>query len=196
MDAIEKELDVFEEIGKIEHPVRCISSEGKERKIFDVETGKLLSSVALPQHRPIVFILDGDHGITWEYKVFSFSKKKAIQEVEEMHRFLRELGGPEYFVGLPAPKDYAYTVFYGNEPARAHEVFDPRSVVKKVVTFKPEKYKEMVVWSWEADEGGEGGEGEAPQEKRLRKEYEFKFPSTIKNILALPSEKGNEIAVE
>lgn len=173
---IDREVDIFDKLGRFEYPVRGLVEmhEGGEyvRRIYDVQTGELLSSIPpTANYNRIVFVLDGDHGITQDHKVYSFSKMKVVQEIQDMAEFFKQTAQSRYFTSLSIPEKYAYSACFSITIPEVYAVFDPDLTEKKFVTHRHIDPDRIAVWGWNG--------------KEVKKEYEFDFKAPVHQVISL-----------
>lgn len=179
MSATDKEIEVFERIARVEIPIRGIGvyEDRFSWRIYDIQTGELLEKILPGENREIVCILDGDHVITGDFKLFSLREKREVQDLKEMKDFFgRDNPLPSFFKTLPASQEYTYS--FGG---RGYEVFEPSRVVEKVVL---RGERSIDVWNWNPNAvRGERSETAG----RLKREYTFEFKADIvSDLIPLP----------
>lgn len=195
---IDKNIDVFENIGHVDLPVTQVYEDKDQYWRVDLETREVLGSVpaigvANYPVRSIELVLDSNHFITGTFLVVSLSDGKVVQELREMSTFKRGKWNSE-FVTLPAAEKYVYSLAtppYAMFPpsGRGYSVFDPEKEVKTLVLARSNSIQ---VWNWNTTEGSGTGD--------LKLEYSFAFKAYIEKLIALPKASQilsvNEIGVQ
>lgn len=163
-------------VRRLEYPIRGVHTLKKKKwEIFDIGTGELLETLKVGKGRFIFVVLDGEHVITDDYKVFSLEEKKNTQDIREMEKFFGTSSEEKRnFLTLPGPEKYEYV--YQGESESAFEHLE----AKKLVLYA-DGGKKIEVWSW-------GGQ-------KLKKDYTHEFPYKIESIIVPPGSQEFEIGV-
>src|SRR5579883_2223339 len=138
-DDLAREVELFEEFNRLEYPVRGYAEgstfpRNTKGLVIDIQNGEFLSSI--PSQQRLAAVLDGDHIMDFDHKIFSLLTGKVIQEVKELSEFRDEYPlSTEVlnYTKLPAARPYCVYIEEGNPTAFSSGIFDPHLAVKKLV---------------------------------------------------------------
>lgn len=181
---LSREVELFEEFNRLEYPVRGYAEgttfpENTRGTITDIQNGEFLSTI--PSLQRLAVVLDGDHIMDFDHKIFSLPTGKVVQEVKELSEFRDRYTEVLAYTKLPGAKSYCVYIEEEEPGAFVSEVFDPHLVVKKVIAHHPETNR-IQVWSWSS--------------RTLTKDYEFTFQESPTVLEVIPIPRGSGIPSE